>query len=894
VLAVAFLAAVAVAVAAQTGTQRARPSEGARLYAADGARGSAGRSGRVQAPQPFVGREVRHDTSPPLRDIPPITAHGRRKEHAEHPIPVPAGSGTPDPVVQSTVQGATAAPTVGPSFPGIPEQNSAPPDPNGAVGPTDYVQIVNEQFEVFSKTGTALYGPANTNTLWSGFGGGCQTNNDGDATVSYDRLADRWVIQQFSVSTTPYLECIAVSATGDPTGAWHRYAFGNFGSNFPDYPKLGVWPDAYYVTYNLFANGSFFVGPEACAYDRTQMLAGNAATQQCQPISNTNLGGLLPATVDSAAAPPTGSPEDVLAFDTGVLDLWRFHVDWTTPANTTLTGPISIPVAAFNPACGGGTCIPQPGTTNKLDSLGDRLMYRLAYRKFGDHESLVVGHAVTAGSTVGMRWYELRDPNGTPTVYQQGTYAPADGKYRWMGSVAMDGSGDIALGFSTSGASTGMFPSIAYTGRLAGDPLGTMTQGETVLTAGSGSQTGGLSRWGDYSSMAIDPSDDCTFWYTNEYLPSNGSFNWRTRIGSFSLPGCGGVAVNDFSISASPSSVSVLQGQSGATTIDTAVTSGSAQTVSLSASGLPSGATASFNPSSVNAGSSSQLTISVGASTTPGSYPITVTGTGTSATHTTTVNLTVTAPVTNDFSISASPSSLTLAQNTSGTSTISTAVTSGSAGTVSLSASGTPAGATASLSPTSVTAGSSSTLTVSAGTAAAGSYTITITGTEGSATHSTTVALTVTAPSTGAIVNGGFEAGNLSGWMPSGAYAAVVAGGCHGGSYCAQLGLSTPTSGDSSIAQTFTVPSGSTALSFWYQVSCPDTVQYDWATARLRDLNTGKTTTVLKKTCTNTGLWVQAGHSVTAGHRYTLTLTSHDDNYPGDATFTLFDDVALQ
>jgi hypothetical protein len=271
-------------------------------------------------------------------------------------------------------------------------------------------------------------------------------------------------------------------------------------------------------------------------------------------------------------------------------------------------------------------------------------MYRLAYRNFGDHESLVVNHTVSAvvnsKTVAGIRWYELRNTpasaTGTPSVFQQGTFAP-DQEFRWMGSIAMSGAGDIALGYSRSSSNSGDYPSIAYTGRLAGDAAGKMTQGETVMIKGKGSQEF-YNRWGDYSSMSVDPSDDCTFWYTNEYLASNGSFNWHTRIGSFKLAGCNTVPSN-FSLSASPTSLSLAQGGSGTLTISTAVTSGSAQTVSLSASGQPAGTTVSFNPTSVTAGSSSTMTVSVGSSTAPGSYTITVTATGTSATHTITIGL---------------------------------------------------------------------------------------------------------------------------------------------------------------------------------------------------------------------------------------------------------------
>ncbi|TMK98253.1 MAG: hypothetical protein E6G34_11415 [Actinobacteria bacterium] len=664
--------------------------------------------------------------------------------------------------------------------------NSAPPDPNAAVGPSQIVETVNTDIAVFNKSGAAVYGPVPINTLWSGFGGACQTNNDGDATVSYDRIANRWIVQQFSVSTTPYLECVAVSQTGDPTGAYNRYSFQYV--DFPDYPKLAVWADAYYVTYNMFAGNGPFRGGQVCALDRASMLAGAAATQQCFNVG-TSYGGLLASDLDGASLPPTGSPDYVVALGASANQLayWKFHVDWTTPANTSLTGPTTLATAAYSEACGGGTCIPQAGTTQKLDSLGDRLMYRLAYRNFGDHESLAVDHSVTAGSSTGVRWYELR-PNTSHnlSIFQQGTYAPYS-NYRWMGSIAEDQAGDMGLGFSVSGSS--IHPQIHYTGRLAGDAAGLMTQGEGTIIDGGGSQTGKLERWGDYSSMSIDPSDDCTFFYTQQYIPTNGSFNWKTRIASFKFPGCS-------------------------------------------------------------------------------------------------------SPPSNDFSISASPTSLTLAQRASGSSTISTAVISGSAQTVNLSVSGTPSGATASLNPTSVTAGGSSTLEVNAGTAAAGTYTLTITGTGASATHSTTVGLTVTAASN-AIVNGGFETGDLSGWRASGASASVVSAGCHGGSFCAQLGSSAPTYHNSSILQKFTAPSGASTLSLWYKVVCPDTVKHDWAIAKLKDTTTKTTATILAKTCSNSGAWTQASGSVTVGHKYTLTLTSHDDNKAGDPTYTLYDDVAI-
>jgi hypothetical protein len=500
-----------------------------------------------------VTQATNHDTLPSLRDTFPLIEefYKEPREHELHGLPVPTGSiDRNDPVVQSLAS-FIRAPILGSSVEGVgqgfvgPQStfvvNSAPPDTNGAVGATQYVQIVNESLAVFDKaTKVAIYGPVASKTLWSGFGGPCEADNDGDATAVYDRISGRWVISQFAVTAAPYMQCVAVSATSDATGAYHRYAF-SYGSVFPDYPKLGVWPDAYYTTFNMFS-GNSFSGAKLCAYNRAAMLTGAAATQQCFQLSS-SFGGVLPADLDGATAPPAGSPNYLMNFGSSSLRLWKFHVDWANTANTTLSGPVTIPVAAFSAACGGGTCVPQSGTRQQLDSLGDRLMFRLAYRNFtgtGAHESLVVNHSVKVGTThkdpyTGIRWYEIRNPGGTPVVYQQSTYSP-DTSYRWMGSVAMDKLGDIALGYSVS--SSTLHPAIRYTGRLAGDVLNTL-QAEASIIEGTGSQSGSnLARWGDYSDMTIDPVDDCTFWYTTEFLRTTGAFNWNTRIASFKFAGC--------------------------------------------------------------------------------------------------------------------------------------------------------------------------------------------------------------------------------------------------------------------------------------------------------------------------------------------------------------------
>jgi uncharacterized repeat protein (TIGR01451 family) len=350
---------------------------------------------------------------------------------------------------------------------------------------------------------------------------------------------------------------VAVSTTSDATGSYNRYAFSY--SNFDDYPKMSVWPDAYYVTFNMFGPAPIFpfLGADACAYDRTAMLNGQTATQVCFQ-QGSSVGSLLPSDLDGPTSPPAGSPNFMMNFGVNSLNLFKFHVDFATPANSTFTGPTSIPVAAFTPLCNGGRgCVPQSGTNTRLDSLADRLMHRLAYRNFGDHESLVVNHAVAVDTSSGVRWYEIQNPNGTPSVAQQSTFAP-DASFRWMGSMAMDANGDIALGYSVSSSNT--FPSIAFAGRLASDPASTLGA-ETSIIDGAGAQLNGLTRWGDYSAMQIDPVDDCTFWYTTEYLKNSGSFNWNTRIANFKFPTC---ILSDLTIGLAHTG-NFTQGQTGAT-----------------------------------------------------------------------------------------------------------------------------------------------------------------------------------------------------------------------------------------------------------------------------------------------------------------------------------------
>src|SRR6267378_4072366 len=737
--------------------------------------------GEPQLRGPELLQEIQHDISPPLRDIKPTLRPAGPPEAKEIRLlhPPREVKQMPDAVLQTSTL-ANISTTAGVNFEGVAANGSAPPDTNGSAGTTQFVEWVNTEFAVYDKTGKLLLGPVAGNTLWSGFGGPCQTNNDGDIIVLFDKLNNRWVMSQLSITGgPPYYQCVAVSTTSDATGSFARYAFAQPGFN--DYPKLGVWPGAYYVSYNLFNNtGTTFLGPRICAMDATAMRAGSAATQQCFQLANTH--GLLPSDVDGTTPPPAGEPAFFLGFNVnnlGSLDLWKLHVDFTTPANSTLTGPANLAVAPFNEACGGGTCVPQSGTSQQLDSLGDRVMYRLAYRNFGSHESLVVNHSITAGSVVGVRWYEIQSPAANPVVFQSGTFAP-DSSYRWMGSIAMDKAGNIALGYSVSSSS--LHPAIRYTGRVPGDPLGTM-ETETSIIEGPGSQTNFLHRWGDYSSMSVDPVDDCTFWYSSEYLPSDGSFNWRTRIASFKFPGCGGP---DFSTSASPSSQTVVAGSSTPYTVNVGALNGFSGMVNLTASGLPSGANASFNPASVTGSGSSTMTVTTSTSTPAGTYTITITGTSGSVTHSTTVSLTVNAAPQPNYSLSASPSSVTIVQGgTAGTSTIAITPSNGFSGSVTLSATGVPNGVTATFGTNPATSSSILTLTAN-GTATTGAATVTVTGTSGSLTHTTTVSLTVNAaapqpnyslsasPSSVTIVQGGSAGTSTIAITPSNGFSGSV------------------------------------------------------------------------------------------------------------------------
>jgi len=542
------------------------------------------------ANSPIVIRSIKNDTTTiPLREMKPVPFAEKEEEaDAERvrnlPMPKAVNSvkahakADKDTVVSPKRELQPTTPSPFESFEGSPNNCGCfPPDTNGDVGPNNYVQTVNAQYQVWDKSGTSQLGPININTIWSGFGGDCQTHNNGDPVVLYDHLADRWLISQFAFNLGANgqgHQCIAISTSGDPTGTWNRYDFQIGDHVLNDYPHFGVWPDAYYMTTNQFDPGTFgWKGAGELAFERDQMLNGQPAQSvyfQSFPI-NQCFGGMLPSDLDGAA-PPAGTPNYYLEMDDDTfgcpsgsndnVKIWEFHVDWTTPGNSTfgINGQpnVLLDTAPFDSdLCGySGNCMKQPNTATGLDPLSDRLMHRVQYRTFGTYATLVTSHTVDANGADrgGIRWYEFRK---TPplvggsqwAIFQQGTWSP-DSESRFVPSAAMDSAGNIAVSYSVS--STTVFPSIRYAARLSSDPLGDLSQGETELIAGTGSQTGvdsnGRGRWGDYSAIAVDQTAgsqggvDCDFWMTTEYIQTTGGAPWKTRVGAFTFAPvqCGG------------------------------------------------------------------------------------------------------------------------------------------------------------------------------------------------------------------------------------------------------------------------------------------------------------------------------------------------------------------
>ena len=471
--------------------------------------------------------------------------------------------------VEQHAQGSHPAAVMVASFDGLgfgfngpqgPGRNAAL-DNSLAVGPNHIVQVINgggiavytKKGAKYDNTGTVLYGAVPSRTVFKGFGGACETANFGDVVARYDQLADRWlyvmpIFQRIpNRPEEPYSVCYAVSKTPDPLGEYYRYEFRR--KLFPDYPRPAIWPDGYYIP---TSTGDTVIQKHDCIVDRAKMLKGEDATEQCIIIDGVNF--LNNSDIDGVGIPPAGAPNLMFAdggtqlkgmsehddkyFQDDNIYYWKVHVDWENPKNTNAAGPVKIPVAPYHFLCNGqlSNCVPQPGTETRLDSQGDKLMQRVVYRNFGDHQSILVAHSVNSspGKAGGVRWYEFRiGSNGDPTLYQQSTYAP-DEFYRWMPSGAMDRLGDIGFGYSFGGPPN--FVGQRFAARMAGDPLGQLGVHETVMAVGQGIQQRG-NRWQDYTTTAMDPSDDCTFWYVGDYFKA-GATALTTKIGAFRLPGC--------------------------------------------------------------------------------------------------------------------------------------------------------------------------------------------------------------------------------------------------------------------------------------------------------------------------------------------------------------------
>jgi len=442
---------------------------------------------------------------------------------------------------------AAAVPAkIGASFAGIPSTGWVPPDAIGAVGPKHYIQMVNSAFAIYDKQGKLLAGPAEINSLWKGFGGPCEKDNDGDPVARYDHLADRWLVSQFALDD--YMQCIAISRGPDPVSSgWYLYAFPTLDASgkkvSSDYPKLGIWPDAYYMsTQRGFPDG----GIDVWAFEREQMLAGKPARQVQFAVGAPSI--VLQPSDLNGKAPAAGTPNFFIRPMDGKrfggddrIEIYAFTVDWKKPASSTFKSLSRLNTTAFDSVlCSNdlnGACVPQPNTTVKLETLSVWPMFRAQYRNFDSYETLLLNHTVNADGkgTAGIRWYELRRENGKAwSIYQEGTYSP-DETHRWMGSMAMDGAGNIALGYSVADQKT--YPGLRVAIRRASAAKATF-ESETVVKDGGGSQTYGKSRWGDYASMDVDPDRPCTFWYTSLYYDKTSVAGWKTWIAEIQAPSC--------------------------------------------------------------------------------------------------------------------------------------------------------------------------------------------------------------------------------------------------------------------------------------------------------------------------------------------------------------------
>jgi hypothetical protein len=528
---------------------------------------------QVPSPKLASSRATRFAVSPPLRELaklPPHAPYGIREEMDGGPVHVNFHPGRVlkpgvDPVEQKSSGGPSAI-SVGLGITGISRRGPYwPPDTNAAVGDTQVVEWVNVEYAVYNKTTGALEaGPFNGNLLWQALGGDCYNENNGDIIAQWDKVNHRWLLAQnfFNAGSGflgPFSACVAVSTSADATGTYYEYEF-PLGNGFPDYPKWGIWPTGYFQTQNDTTPNGPYEGVQVCAYNSVKLIVGDRSAEQICFLTTAQDFSLLPADIDSPTPPPANQDEFFIgSYDVDQtqnhLYLYSMHPDYSNPNQSTFTGnglanPITVPT--YTPLCPvlESPCIPQQGTLNTLDSLGDRLMYRFAYWDDGPlahvgptagrapSQHWYVNHVTTAsGGQGGVRWYEFRAPLRTATIsnvtlFQSGTFAP-DPNNRWMGSIAQDKMGDIAMGYSIASGTT--YDSIGVTGRVPSDPLGQM-EAELLVVAGTGSQAGSF-RWGDYSSMAID-ADGCTFWYAQEYYITPNNSVWQTHLASLKFAEC--------------------------------------------------------------------------------------------------------------------------------------------------------------------------------------------------------------------------------------------------------------------------------------------------------------------------------------------------------------------
>jgi len=620
----------------------------------------------AQAEGRVVTRSARNDVSAPLRDIlaalPPDSPKGEEEGEGRpmpnlflKPINRPS-SLVPD--YAAVQRSATNVPAPAPisSFDAINSATSAcgclPPDTNGDVGGQYYVQWVNSAFQVFDKTtGTpdpATPSPKQGNTIFTGFGGKCETTNNGDPIALWDARAQRWVMSQF-VASSPYAQCVAISTTSDPLGTYNRYEF-QF-SSFGDYPKMGVWTDetgtqdAYLLTTHDFssASGGDFLGASFIALERDKMLAGTPGAAMIRYTGH-DAYGVEPINLSGSLAAPANACPSFVHFDYATSDylFWDLCIDWSTPGNSTIT-PVDQPVRlAGKPFMPFFDSVPQQGTANALDPFGTHVMYRANARAFPADApmrlSLVINHTVQgATQQAGINWvqFDFTDhgsPAATPTaldkrIIDEGVYAP-DSKNRWMGSIAMDKSGNIGVGYSQSSSTSR--PQIMISGRALSDPESTLRDEQNCTNGvANGSQTSSSGRWGDYSSMSVDPADECTFYFTSEYYATQTSSAWRTRVCSFKFDNCGG---QDYAlVSESPKRVEMCTSTSAASpsySLRAGVLNGFNSPVSLTAHDVPAGVTAAFGANPVAAPGTTTLTLNGAASLAPGDYEFSVEGNG--------------------------------------------------------------------------------------------------------------------------------------------------------------------------------------------------------------------------------------------------------------------------